>query len=228
MRIKIYQINQNRDQDRVKFCGLEETEQHQRFFRIDPGLYDEVFDGEVNCVTLEDVYTVFNTAHPSTHRGHSLSVSDIVEITESSQNHLRGCFFCDKIGFESIDFDASKTVKPDNLLRVVMLESGKPAYAAEIADELRAMQHAVNGYIEVAYPFQDNAVLIANEEGLIRDMEINRVINGQLYVGPLVVIGDNCDGSFCSLTDEQTEKYLSAFQSPGLSDQNEDTGMNMV
>ena len=74
MKIKVYQINQARDKNRVKFCGLKETESVQKFSQIDSSLYDEVFDGEVNCKTLESIYELFNLNHPPTHRGHSLSV----------------------------------------------------------------------------------------------------------------------------------------------------------
>jgi hypothetical protein len=238
MKIKIYQINSDRDIDRVKFMGLQEMQQMQRSHKksplVNPAIYDEVFSGEVDCDTLEGVFTLFNTEHPPTHRGHSLSMSDIVQITENSDNYLFGCFYCDRIGFESIRFDTNLTQKPDNLLRAVMLEPGKPAYEAEIANELHAMQHAVDGYIEVACPFSDNAVLIANEEGLIHDMNANRIINGTLYVGPLFIVGDNGDGEFCSLTDEQVQQYLGQFSRveffPELEndyDEDQESGMTM-
>ncbi|MCL2342483.1 MAG: DUF3846 domain-containing protein [Firmicutes bacterium] len=76
----------------------------------------------------------------------------------------------------------------------------------------------------------DNAVLVCNEEGLISGMEPNRVIHGNLYVGPLFIIGDGDDGNFRSLTDAQTRQYLAEFQSPELFDQqdaDEDMGSGM-
>jgi len=279
MKIKIYQINQGRDQNRVKFCGLEETEQVQGVAQIDPTLYDEVFSGEADHKDLESVYSLFNNYPlPVFHRGHCLSMSDIVEVTDAPElvgrirfhnisgksvevdytdseqyngaiaearedglkitavrlegKHIPsvdpGFYFCDRFGFENVDFDASQTVKPDDLLRVVALEPGKEAYRAEVADNLRAFQQAVRGRIENAYPFEDNAVLVCNEESLINDMDANRTINGNLYFGPAFIIGDNGDGSYCSLTDEQIGQYLAECQSPELSDQDEDSGMNMV
>ena len=218
MKIKIYQIDIEKDIKHAKFCGLKDL--RQLGASIQPENYKEVFDGEVDCKTLENVYELFNLNHPPTHRGHSLSVSDIIHITENTDNYLHGCFFCDSIGFESIEFDTSKTFKPDNLLRVVMLEPDKPAYEAEIADELRAFQHAVRGRIERVYPFEDNAALVANEEGLIHDMDANRTINGKLYVGPLFIIGVDDDGEFCSLTEEQIQKHLEAFSKPEFVDEN--------
>lgn len=232
MKIKIYQINSDRDTLRVKFTGLQETQQIQRSSGrtalLDPAFYDEVFDGKVGCKTLEDVYTLFNTNHPPFFRGHSLSVSDVVEITENPDNYLHGFFFCDSFGFENIQFKAEQTHKPDNLLRVVALEPGKSAYEAEVADHFRAFQQAVHGHFEAAYPFEDNAVLIANEEGLIHGMEANRLIGGNLYVGPMFIIGDDGDGNFCSLTDDQAKQYLAKFNQPEFTeDEDMDSGIQM-
>lgn len=230
MRIKIYQINSDRDTLRVKFAGLQETQKVQRLngrsALLDPTLYDEVYDGEVDCKTLEDVYTLFNTNHPPFFRGHSLSASDVVEITENNNNYLHGFFFCDSVGFEHINFKAKQTHKPDNLLRVVALEPGKPAYEVEVADHFRAFQQAVRGHFEVSYPFEDDAVLVVNEEGLINGMELNRTINGNLYVGPAFIVKNGGDGNLYSLTDEQVQKYLAAFQTPEL-DEDMDAGMQM-
>ncbi len=216
MKIKIYQINSDRDTLRVKFTGMHKTQKIQQSSGhsslIDPTLYDEVFSGEVDCKTLEDVYTLFNINHPPFFRGHSLSISDIVQITENKNNYLHGAFFCDSFGFESINFDASETVKPENLLRVVGLEPGKPSYEAEITDDFRAFQQAVRGHFEIAYPFEDDAVLVVNEEGLIHEMEPNCIINGNLYVGPAFIVRNGGDGNFYSLTDSQVQEYIAAFK----------------
>lgn len=216
MKIRIFQINTDRDTLGVKFSGLQETQNiqrsNERSTRIDPTLYDEVYSGEVDCKSLEDVFSLFNVNHPPFFRGHSLSVSDIVEITENKNNYLRGAFFCDNIGFESIEFDSSKAVKPDNLLRVVALEPGKLPYETEVVDSFRAFQQAVCGYFEVAYPFEDDAVIIVNEEGYLIEMEPTCVINGNLYVGPAFIVRNGGDGNFYSLTDSQVQKYLNTFQ----------------
>jgi len=229
----MFQINQDRDDLRVKFCGLAETGQIQqsndRSAAIDPKLYDEVFDGEVDCKTLESVYTLFNSDHPPFHRGHSLSVSDIVQITENKNNYLHGFFYCESVGFENIGFDPAQTQKPDDLLRVVAIEPGKPAYVAEVADQLRSFQQAVRGRIEVTYPFEGNAVAVSNAVSKLDGMPGNRTINGEVYAGTMFIVGDRGDGSFCSLTDEQTERYLAEFQKPEIfDDENMDFGFNMT
>lgn len=87
MKIKIYQIHSERDTGRSKFMGLSKLKGD-----IDPSGYDKVFSGDVDCRNLEDVLARFNTEGHPLHRGHSLSVSDVV-LTEN------GAFFCDTIGF---------------------------------------------------------------------------------------------------------------------------------
>jgi len=227
MKVKIYQVNPMADTLGVKFLGLKEIrdalQSSIRSAQISSRIYDEVYSGDVDCHSLEDIYTLFNTNPPPFFKGHSLSVSDILQTDD-------GFFFCDRVGFEQVKFKPEKAHKPDNLLRVVALEPGKPAYEAEIVDDFRAFQQAVGGYFEVAYPFMDNAVLVANEEGLINGMEANRVIHDNLYVGPLFIIGDSDDGNFKSLTGKQVQQYLAEFQSPELfeqqdADEDMDSGM---
>ena len=68
-----------------------------------------MFDGDVECSGLEDVYAMFNETCPESFTGHSLSVSDIVEI-ENSDIVEKGFYFCDSFGFKKIDFEPSKQV----------------------------------------------------------------------------------------------------------------------
>jgi len=209
MHIKIYQIDQDRDEKHAKFCGLKDLRQLGATVR--PDTYNEVFDGEVDCKNLESVYQIFNLNHPPDFRGHSMSISDVVEIVDSPDNELRGCFFCDEIGFESIDFDTSQTQKPDNLLRVVMVEPDKPAYETEIADSLKPLQRAVGGRLEVTYPFGEDLVVVSNEESKIEGLPENREVYGDIYHGNFFIVGDNHEGEFCSLTDEQVDSMLQRF-----------------
>lgn len=136
MRTKIYQINSKRDGNRVKFEGLELLERYQGSSAVDPSIYDEVFSAEIDETDLEQIYQRFNTVGHPLHRGHSLSVSDVVV-------NDNGAFFCDSIGFQPIAFDESQTQKPDNLMRVVYVEPHKAPYIADVAHTLEAEQKAV-------------------------------------------------------------------------------------
>ena len=207
MRVKIYQINSERDENKIKFFGLEDVERLQGKAQIDPSIYDEVFNAELDESDLEGIYTRFNTEGHPLHRGHSLSVSDIV-VTDD------GAFFCDRIGFESVDFDESKAHKPDNLMRIVYVEPHTPAYEAEIENSLDGEQRAVKGYIELVYN-DDDTILVCNEEGKLIGMEGNRRLdNGvSIIAGPFFIVGDDGE-DFRSLTDEETKKYLERFAQP--------------
>ena len=79
----IYQINTDRDDNRICFLGLDTLERFQHSKEVDPVLYDRVYDGKLDCNSLETIYEKFNIDHPADYKGRSLSVSDVVEIRES-------------------------------------------------------------------------------------------------------------------------------------------------
>ena len=56
-------------------------------------------------------------------------------------------------------------------------ENGASLYAGSL--DLEDLQHAVDGYIELVY-FQ-NAIMIVNEEGLIKQLPFNTVASSMAY-----------------------------------------------
>ena len=82
MNVRIYQINMKRDANNVAFMRYELLEKLQGSQAVNAKIYDKVFDGEVDCQTLEDVYQMFNLNHPEGYKDRSLSVSDVVEVME--------------------------------------------------------------------------------------------------------------------------------------------------
>ena len=97
MDIKIYQINNTRDTNNVKFFGFEMLEKFQGTAAVDSSIYDKVYSGSVNAKDLEDVYRIFNTAHPAEYQAHSLSVSDVVEVLDGGEGLNPGFYFCDRV-----------------------------------------------------------------------------------------------------------------------------------
>ena len=161
MKIKIHQINMDLDRHRIKFDSYDSA--LKRAGRIDPSIYKTVFDGDVDCGNLEEIYEKFNIDHPVTHQGHSLSLSDVVEVCDSSEHCSMGKYYCDTVGFHTLtEFDSSKC-QPLEGHRMVIVEPGKPAYEGIIGDGLESLQRAVRGMIECTYPFDDNAFVIGNE-----------------------------------------------------------------
>ncbi len=207
MKLKIYQINLDRDKDRIKFMSFDRLPRFQKSDKVNASIYDEVFSGEVEASGLEDVYRIFNTTGHPLYRGHSLSVSDMV-VTEY------GAYFCDSVGFQKVDFDESLTRKPDNLMRVVYVEPHKAPYVAEVAHTLKAEQRAVGGDIE---PIDngDGTCIIGNAEAKLMGLEGNRYLNDghSIMAGAFFVCGTTGE-DFRGLTDEEVTKYMDRFQEP--------------
>lgn len=113
--------------------------------------YDRVYDGKMDCISLENIYQKFNIDHPADYKGRSLSVSDVVEIRESDTLNP-GFYFVDSIGFKSISFDKSLCKEPveagSGKISVLLVEPNKYPKMIEIDDTLEAMQAVVGGDIE--------------------------------------------------------------------------------
>ena len=64
MKIAIYQIDPERDENNMAFLNYENLERFQGSAALHSEIYDKVFEGEVDCGTLEEVYQMFNLDHP--------------------------------------------------------------------------------------------------------------------------------------------------------------------
>ena len=143
----------NLDKTNQKFKSYNDSE-------IKPETYEKVFSGCINELnTLEDVYTKFNTDIPRSHYGHSLSVSDIVEVIDGDVTKS-GFYFCDSIGFKRVsDFDSSLCQKDNDTYHIVAVEPNKPPYETEIKKDLKSLQMMVDGFIENMYN-QDGTIFV--------------------------------------------------------------------
>lgn len=90
-----------------------------------------------------------------------------------------------------------------NKLRVVIANPGEPAREAELGPDLRDLQDAVGGYVEmVRYERLD---LWCNEEGILRDLPPNRYVNGTVICGPIVVAASDEDGNTLGLSQDSCD-----------------------
>ena len=217
MNIAIYQIDPDRDENNVAFLNYENLERFQGSAALRSEIYDKVFEGEVECGTLEEVYQMFNLDHPDGYRGRSLSVSDVVEVVGEEKSTFH---FCDSIGFREVDFDPDMTEPlKEKKIKVVLCEPGKVARVAEIGTELSDLQRVVGGLIEPYYPFEEQVCIVCNDEGKLIGLELNRGLrdeHGEIYdvmAGTFLVVGLSED-SFTSLTPEQVQKYTEHFKQP--------------
>lgn len=96
--IKIFQIDYNKDINKVAFLPYHWLKE------FDFSIYKEVWSGEEpdGCDDLDGIYEVFNLYHPKDFKGHSLSVSDIVQIIGSDKGS-NGFHYCDSIGWVKLD-----------------------------------------------------------------------------------------------------------------------------
>jgi len=176
MDIKLYQVNMDRDENRVAFDSLERLERFQGTAVPKSEIYDRVFAGEVDTNSLEGVFAIFNMRHPAGYTGRSMSVSDIVEVVSSDSEDIKpGFYFCDSFGFKEVPFEPEKAVIPETMT-VLYLAPGEKARVMEIDPSLRSMQRLVLGHIEGIYPFTEDVCIVCNDEAKINGMELNRAV----------------------------------------------------
>lgn len=112
MKIKLFQIDHEKDNLNIMFFDYEQTVNRTKSDSIDSGIYDMVFSGEVECNDLEGVFRIFNTRFPAGYAGRSMSVSDVVQVCDS-ENISAGFYFCDSIGFRPILFSPFQEERRD-------------------------------------------------------------------------------------------------------------------
>lgn len=211
MRVRVYQIDFKKDINRVGFESYDYTIKHVG--KIDPSIYKLVYFGDINAASIEDAFRIFNLSIPGTYQGHSMSVSDVVEVVEDWEVD-EAFYFCDSVGFKKLEnFDSTKCEDMEGQ-KVIYMEPGRTPIVTRIKDSLEAHQRAVGGMIEYAYPFDDGVVVCCNEEGKLIGMKGNRRIGHSVFVGPIFLIQDDSCGGTESLTDEQVEKYCKMFAVP--------------
>lgn len=219
MNIAIYQVNVDRDQDGVCFCAMENLEEVQGTQNIHSSVYDKVFEGEVDCYSLEGVYRKFNLDRPLYFNGHALSVSDIVEIKDKSYEEP-GFYYVDANDFFNVEFHPEETKEAlPKTMDVVFVEPGCESRREMIGTELADLQRAVGGLIEVCTIEEDKVYLICNEEGKINGMSPNRALFdgdgdiSDIIFGPFFICGAKGE-SFDSLPEDKMKEYTERFKNP--------------
>lgn len=100
-------------------------------------------------------------------------------------------------------------------MKVVICEPGQYARIAEIEPTLKTEQAIVGGLIDCVYPWpNDMAVLVCNDEGKLNGLPLNRALEDyDVIAGTFFICGISGE-NFCSLTEEQTARYLQKFHDP--------------
>ena len=197
MDIKIYQIDSEKDTNRIKSENFKNTIKYAG--NIDPDIYKTVFEGNVDCNDLEDAYFTFNINHPVSHQGHSLSISDIVEVKGDSPllvGKLR--IYTNKDNYNDVDYT------DNNLFNAAVKEAKeKGIYAEPISLEGKNIPSVDNGFYfcdkfgftrledgfdtSIIAPMQGVRMLVVEPhkqpyEALIKDdlKDLQRAVNGNI------------------------------------------------
>jgi len=99
--LKTFRIHQLRpDVDvMMKFIGYDEL--LERFGEPNPENYRVVYDGQLETNNLDAIYEKFNLDHPPGYQGHSLSMSDVIELYDQNGSSFH---YVDRLGFREIAF----------------------------------------------------------------------------------------------------------------------------
>jgi len=87
----------------MKFVSYDELT--GRFGEPDPENYSLVYDGQIETNELEDIWTKFNIRYPVGFSGHSLSMSDVIELYDCNGSEFH---YVDRYGFKQIGFESQK------------------------------------------------------------------------------------------------------------------------
>ncbi len=112
-------------------------------------------------------------------------------------------------------------------LKVLLKEVGKDPIVKLVEDTLEAKQELVGGLIEVVV-YDDEILLVCNEEGKILNMKPNLAFDYDYIAGDCFFIGDDFEnGDFKSLTDEQIERIKEEIKERSLKYLSSDDGKEM-
>lgn len=111
MKVTIYQIVPELDEHHLLFMDFDYFLK-SGYRNPPPEIYQVVFHDNIFANNLEDIYRIFNRVNEEDvqflekigYKGRSLSISDVVEISNSN-NSKSTFYFCDRIGFRQILFE---------------------------------------------------------------------------------------------------------------------------
>lgn len=109
-------------------------------------------------------------------------------------------------------------------INVLVVEPMQTPRCIQIDNALEAMQKVVGGSIELYAPFEDEAVIICNEEGKINKLPLNRAIYSkesneikEIIAGTFFICLAPLDSDeFDSLPQDLLKKYFKLFEVPEI------------
>ncbi len=85
----------------MRFISFDEFK--EKFGEPSKDNFEVVFDGSLPTNNIDAIYEICNINHPDGYKGHSLSMSDVVELYDESGSEFH---YVDQFGFREVDFEA--------------------------------------------------------------------------------------------------------------------------
>ncbi len=104
-KVRIWQLKANSDFS-MRFISLDEFE--KQFGNPSMESYECIYDGKLSTNDLEDIYTICNSNHPQNYKGHSLSMSDVVELYNENGSSFH---YVDRFEFKEIEFTDQEQIQ---------------------------------------------------------------------------------------------------------------------
>ena len=106
---RVWQLKRSAD---VSMRFIEYKQMVEKFGEPNCANYEPVFDGNLGTNDLEEIYTRCNMQHPPDYHGHSMSMSDVVELYDASGSEF---YYCDRVGFRPIRFDDQEQIQCEEM-----------------------------------------------------------------------------------------------------------------
>ena len=101
----------------------------------------------------------------------------------------------------------------EKTIKVLKVEPMKAPTVTHLKNDLKSLQEAVDGLIEII-PLGKGVAILDNEEAKLRNMQGNRRFFNDIIAGTFYIVGDDDKGNLCSLTEEQIAYYNAVFLEP--------------
>ena len=167
MKIRLYQLSKD-VYPHARFLPYSEALKAFRDDELPGAIYNLVFEGFVDCPDIEGVYTLFNVESEKYYKGHSLSVSDIVEVLNESYADEGKFYYVEPIGFKEISFDgkaANNKLEPVSKRLIRRIERELTEYQSSLmkasAEKIYDDAYKLVFMREIAYVFK---AVVENEE----------------------------------------------------------------
>ena len=106
-------------------------------------------------------------------------------------------------------------------ITVLVIKPERKPYIKEIENTLKSLQHAVGGYIQAVYPWEEPVALIVDEESKLKSSPFNRALRdeqGNVYdyiAGTFLIVGLG-EEDFASLPPELITHFSEMFAKPEI------------